>query len=45
VLERQSRLEEALPHLRMAAVMSGDIEHELAMLRVERLLLTRAQNG
>jgi thioredoxin-like negative regulator of GroEL len=45
VLERQSRLEEALPHLRMAAVMSGDIEHELAMLRVERLLLTRAENG
>lgn len=45
VLERQSRLEEALPHLKMAAVMSGDIEHELAMLRVERLLLTRAENG
>jgi predicted Zn-dependent protease len=45
VLERQSRLEEALPHLRMAAVMSGDIEHELAMLRVERLLLTRDENG
>lgn len=42
VLERQSRLEEALPHLRLAAVMSGDIEHELAMLRVERLLLTKA---
>ena len=41
VLERQSRLEEALPHLRLAAVMSGDIEHELAMLRVERLLLTK----
>jgi predicted Zn-dependent protease len=41
VLERQSRLEEALPHLKMAAVMSGDIEHELAMLRVERMLLTR----
>jgi predicted Zn-dependent protease len=45
VLERQSRLEEALPHLKMAAVMSGDIEHELAMLRVERLLLTRGENG
>jgi hypothetical protein len=29
----------------MAAVMSGDIEHELAMLRVERLLLTRGENG
>jgi predicted Zn-dependent protease len=45
VLERQSRLEEALPHLKMAAVMSGDIEHELAMLRVERLLLTRGESG
>lgn len=45
VLERQSRLEEALPHLRMAAVMSGDIEHEVAMLRVERLLMTRDGNG
>jgi predicted Zn-dependent protease len=45
VLERQSRLQEALPHLKMAAVMSGDIEHELAMLRVERMLLTRAENG
>jgi predicted Zn-dependent protease len=41
-LERQSRLEEALPHLRLAAVMSGDVEHELAMLRVERLLMTQA---
>ena len=46
VLERQSRLAEALPHLRLAAAMSGDVEHELAMLRVERLLLTRdADNG
>ncbi|GAB7005782.1 hypothetical protein JCM18899A_32550 [Nocardioides sp. AN3] len=44
VLERQSRLEEALPHLKLAAVMSGDIEHELAMLRVERLLLTKGDN-
>lgn len=40
-LERQSRLEEALPHLRLAFAMSGDIEHELAVLRVERQLLTR----
>jgi hypothetical protein len=39
-LERQSRLTEALPHLRMAAVMSADPEHELAVLRVERLLST-----
>lgn len=44
VLERQSRLEEALPHLKMAAVMSGDVEHELAMLRVERLLLTKEES-
>ena len=28
---------EALPHLRLAAAMSGDPEHELAVLRVERL--------
>lgn len=38
-LERQSRFAEALPHLRLAAAMSGDPEHELAVLRVERLLL------
>ena len=37
-LERQSRLAEALPHLRLAAAMSGDPEHEVAVLRVERLL-------
>jgi len=37
-LERQSRLAEALPHLRMAAVMSGDPEHDVAVLRVERML-------
>lgn len=37
VLERQSRYVEALPHLRMAAVMSADPEHEAAVLRVERL--------
>ncbi|UMG94966.1 hypothetical protein MF408_24440 [Nocardioides sp. TF02-7] len=36
-LERQSRLREALPHLRLAAAMSGDPEHELAVLRVERM--------
>ena len=39
VLERQNRLEEALPHLRLAAAMSGDPEHEAAMLRVERQVL------
>jgi tetratricopeptide (TPR) repeat protein len=34
-LERQSRYAEALPHLRLAAAMSGDWEHGLAVLRVE----------
>ncbi len=38
VLERQSRYAEALPHLRLAAVMSGDAEHEASVLRVERRL-------
>jgi tetratricopeptide (TPR) repeat protein len=37
VLERQSRYDDALPHMRLAAVMSGDPEHEAGMLRVERL--------
>jgi tetratricopeptide (TPR) repeat protein len=37
VLERQSKYDEALPHLRLAAVMSADPEHEAAVLRVERL--------
>ncbi|WP_309648935.1 tetratricopeptide repeat protein [Nocardioides sp.] len=37
-LVRQSRLPDALPHLRMAAVMSGDPEHEVEVLRVERML-------
>jgi tetratricopeptide (TPR) repeat protein len=36
-LERQSRYDDALPHLRLAAAMSGDVEHEVAVLRVERL--------
>ena len=36
-LERQSKYADALPHLRLAAAMSGDPEHELAVLRVERL--------
>jgi tetratricopeptide (TPR) repeat protein len=40
-LERQSRLADALPHLRRAAVMSGDPEHEAAVLRVERRLAER----
>jgi predicted Zn-dependent protease len=37
VLERQSRYTEALPHMRLAAIMSGDPEHEAGVLRVERL--------
>jgi len=41
-LERQSRLEEALPHLRLAFAMSGDTEHEVAVMRVERLLAERS---
>ena len=36
-LERQSRFAEALPQMRLAAVMSADPEHEAAVLRVERL--------
>jgi predicted Zn-dependent protease len=36
-LERQSKYAEALPHLRLAAAMSGDPEHEVSVLRVERL--------
>jgi predicted Zn-dependent protease len=38
VLERQSRYADALPHMRLAAVMSADPEHEAGVLRVERLL-------
>jgi predicted Zn-dependent protease len=38
VLERQSRYGDALPHLRLAAAMSADPEHETAVLRVERRL-------
>ena len=37
-LERQSRYAEALPHLRLAAAMTGDPDHGLAVLRVEQLL-------
>jgi predicted Zn-dependent protease len=38
VLERQSKYADALPHLRLAAVMSADAEHEAGVLRVERRL-------
>jgi predicted Zn-dependent protease len=41
VLERQSKFTDALPHMRLAAVMSGDPEHEAGMLRVERRLAER----
>lgn len=37
-LERQNRDAEALPHLRLAAAMSGDWDHSLAVLRVEERL-------
>ncbi len=36
-LERQSRYADALPHLRLAAAMSDDLDYEVAVLRVERL--------
>ena len=44
-LERQARLTEALPHLRLAAAMCGDPEHELAVLRVERRLAETGQRS
>ncbi|GAB2859871.1 tetratricopeptide repeat protein [Nocardioides pacificus] len=44
-LERQSKMREALPHLRLAAAMSGDPEHELAVLRVERLIAQSADGS
>ncbi|MGH3357076.1 MAG: tetratricopeptide repeat protein [Nocardioidaceae bacterium] len=44
-LERQSRLQDALPHLRLAAVMSADPEHEAAVLRVERRLVERGEGS
>src|SRR3954451_15691823 len=37
-LERQSRQAEALPHLRLAAAMSGDPVHAAAVSRVETYL-------
>jgi Flp pilus assembly protein TadD len=37
-LERQSRYAEALPHLRLAAVMSGEYDHEAAVFRVQQEL-------
>jgi predicted Zn-dependent protease len=37
-LERQSRYAEALPYLRLAAVMSGEYDHEVAVFRVRQEL-------
>jgi predicted Zn-dependent protease len=45
VLERQSKYADALPHLRLAAVMSGDAEHEAGVLRVERRLAESGQRS
>jgi predicted Zn-dependent protease len=45
VLERQSRYAEALPHLRLAAVMSGDPEHETGVLRCERKMADAGQKS
>ncbi|WP_235738926.1 tetratricopeptide repeat protein [Nocardioides alcanivorans] len=36
--ERKSEYAAALPHLRLAAAMSGDPDHERAVVRVERML-------
>jgi tetratricopeptide (TPR) repeat protein len=41
-LERQSRYADALPHLRLAAVMSGDAVHAAAVSRVEARLTARS---
>jgi predicted Zn-dependent protease len=37
-LERQSRHAEALPHLKIAAAMSDDYDHQAAVYRVQREL-------
>lgn len=42
-LERQSKYDEALPHLRLAAVMSDDYDHHAAVFRVQRLMEARAE--
>lgn len=42
-LERASRPADALPHLRLAAAMSADPEHEAAVLRVENQLVERGE--
>jgi tetratricopeptide (TPR) repeat protein len=42
-LERQSKYAEALPHLRLAAVMSDDYDHHAAVHRVERQVTPSAR--
>jgi len=44
-LERQSRYAEALPHLRLAAVMSADPEHEAGVLRCERKMVATGEKS
>ena len=41
-LERQSKHADALPHLRLAAVMSGEYDHEAAVFRVQQEVDRRA---
>lgn len=38
VLERQARYADALPHLKLAAVMSDDYDHKAAVFRVQGLV-------
>ena len=45
VLERQAKYSDALPHMRLAAVMSGDPEHEVGVLRIERRLAETGQSS
>ena len=45
VLERQAKYSDALPHMRLAAVMSGDPEHEAGVLRIERRLAETGQSS
>ncbi|WP_300683281.1 tetratricopeptide repeat protein [Nocardioides sp.] len=44
VLERQSRLPEALGHLKLAAAMSDDYDHTAAVYRVTRVLERDGEN-
>jgi tetratricopeptide (TPR) repeat protein len=42
-LERQSRYADALPYLKLAAVMSDDYDHQAAVYRVERALQSQPE--